>query len=274
MSRKRLSASRDEHRKPRRRRWERLNSKDEGKTSNIEHPTLNSNKSRAGIECQKRTARLGLAPPPLRSLRFFAAGYFVWFVSFVVKNPWLEKLQSLCFPVRQAGGVSRKAAAVSTGIQTASPFRHTASGFSSESNAERQGSSLFGANRRQAAGFRQCPAAREVSRWLTVFCCRLRSMTCVSPVALPAKNYRPAKKNQSCQEKRAKINQGLTNTGTGRNQRPKRIVFADAERACQKNWSCHNNNLKPFVRNQTGLGLVIMFFRGSIPQARIEAVIP
>ena len=25
---------------------------------------------------------------------------FVWFVSFVVKNPWLEKFQPLCFPVR------------------------------------------------------------------------------------------------------------------------------------------------------------------------------
>jgi hypothetical protein len=41
MSRKRLSASRGEHRKPRRRRWERLNSKDKGETSNIEHPTPN-----------------------------------------------------------------------------------------------------------------------------------------------------------------------------------------------------------------------------------------
>jgi hypothetical protein len=39
MSRIRLSASRDEHRKPRRRRWERLNSK--GRWENIEHPTPN-----------------------------------------------------------------------------------------------------------------------------------------------------------------------------------------------------------------------------------------
>ena len=39
-----------------------------GETSNIQHPTLNSDKSRAGIECQKRTARQAALPHPLCAL--------------------------------------------------------------------------------------------------------------------------------------------------------------------------------------------------------------
>jgi hypothetical protein len=59
-------------------------------------------------------------------------------------------------------------------------------------------------------------------------------------VALPAKNNRPGEKPQPNQEKSAEINKGLSNAGSGGNQRAKRILLIHPECTGQKTWSHHN----------------------------------
>ncbi len=63
-------------------------------------------------------------------------------------------------------------------------------------------------------------------------------MPAVTP--LPSKSHRPDQQRQGKHEKRAAINQKLGYSGPGGNQRPNRILFADAEGAGQKTWNrCH-----------------------------------
>jgi hypothetical protein len=47
--------------------------------------------------------------------------------------------------------------------------------------------------------------------------------------AMPVKNNRPGENPQSNQEKSAEINKGLSNAGSGGNQRPKRILLIHPE---------------------------------------------
>jgi hypothetical protein len=96
---------------------------------------------------------------------------------------------------------------------------------------------FFCANRRQAAGIRQCPIARAVFGLLMRVRRRLREMMRMLPMALPAENNRPGEKPQRNQEKSAKINKDLSNVGSGGNQFSYGIVPVHAGK---KNWSNHN----------------------------------
>ena len=106
---------------------------------------------------------------------------------------------------------------------------------------------LFGANRRQATGFRQCWIAREILGLPLVFAARaqerffamgifgdriwrrLQTIMMRMPLAMLRAKNRPDENPWRNHEKSAEINKGLSNAGSGGNQRPNRILLIYTE---------------------------------------------